>query len=442
MSEEIEKVISGDKRYVFPPQIEEIHYAGKWIVVSPLTANWIVLENYNQLAFFHLLYDYNLEEAIANSDAPEEDIQWVIIQLEARRFESLRTHLKQNYSSVHFYLTNACNMRCPHCYMSAGQPLEQELLPEDILNAIDALAEGGVESIVFSGGEPLLNNNFRDYVKRAHSVGMSVEVLSNGTLWTDELIDELASSLASVQISIDGFDEKSNSSIRGVSNFKKALNTVEKLIGHGIHTSIAMVPQWSNKLESKIPDYVRFAKNLIERYDDKLFDFSIVGEVWDGRNLKLSNEEKLQFKRIVSKIFREIYGDNSEDAPFVSYHKGGGIEENCAYGNLSIAANGDVYLCAQIQPLNPIGNIRTHSIEELLNISKEAKERSEISNLKPCSDCAIRYICGGDCRIKNFTYLNSGMIPKDNQMPERECAREYKESMYDLMIRTNQQIFQ
>lgn len=441
MSCSVEKEIPSDKKYSFPDGIEEIKYNGKWIVVSPITANWIVLDNDSQLSFLHLLYENNLEGALEYFNGSEEDAQWVVVQLEARHFENRETHLKQNASSVHFYLTNECNMRCPHCYMFAGAPLKNELNSNEICKAIDDIVSVGISSIVFSGGEPLLNPYFKEYVTYAYSKGLSVEVLSNGSLWTEQLIKELAPFLLSVQISIDGFDENSNSIIRGRGNLSKALNTVDLLLKNGVRTSEAMVPRWSEDLINEKDHYVDFIRSLLSKYQGYPFEFNVVGEVWDGRDFNLSNEDKNKFKSIVSHIFREVYGLDSEDYSFIKYHQEFGIEENCAYGNLTIAADGEVYLCAQIQPLHSIGNIRTCTINELFNKSKKAKEKSEISKLKPCSDCAIRYICGGDCRIKYFSYLDKGIIPNEHQIPERKCSREYKESMYDLMIRTNEYIF-
>ena len=439
-SKEVE--VSSQKRYDFPIEVREIHHDGKIIVVSPATACWIVLDNESQLQFFNLLRSHNLEESLSIFKGAEDDAMWVVTQLEARSFEKKETVNKQQESSAHIYLTNKCNMRCPHCYMFAGEKFSDELSDEEILQVIEGLAKGGVQSVVFSGGEPLLNVGLQAFVKKASALGMKVEILSNGTLWSQKLIDEISPYLDRVQISIDGFDETSNASVRGEGNFEKALSTVDTLLKKGVRVAVAMVPKWSETLERDAPEYVEFIKGLLGKYSDKLFDFNIVGDLWEGRNLKMSGDEQKLFKNIISGIFREIYGENSEDDSFIEFHRRLGIEENCAYGNLSIAANGDVFLCAQIHPLHPLGNIRTDSIEELLKLSDKAKSKSEVSQIQPCSECEIRYICGGDCRIKHFSVLNEGRIPSQTEIPTRECTREYKESMYDLMIRTNEYIFQ
>ncbi|MDL2212589.1 radical SAM protein [Bacteroides sp. OttesenSCG-928-D19] len=434
--------ISPDRRYNFPKDVVEISHDERVLIVSPLTANWIVLNNEEQLSFYRLLKDFTIEEALQHYQDEELDAQWVLIQLEARAFERLEVMKKQTKSSVHIYLTNNCNMRCPHCYMLAGERLEEELTRDEILSLLSGLSEHKIFSVVFSGGEPLLNPYIVEYATVAHNLGMEVEILTNGTLWTKEIIDKLASVVDSVQISIDGFDEESNSLVRGKGNFSKALYALDYLLDKGVPTSVAMVPKYSSSLPALTQNYINFAKSLIAKYADKPFSFNIVGEVWEGREMNLNQDEKIMLRQTVSKIFRGIYGDDSEDGSFIEFHRRFGIEENCAYGNLSISANGDVFLCAQIQPLNSIGNLRNVELSELLNISERAKEESEISKIQPCSQCAVRYICGGDCRIKYFTVFDKGEIPDASVQPTRDCSEEYRKSIYDLMIRTNEYIFQ
>jgi len=51
-------------------------------------------------------------------------------------------------------VTKACNLRCLHCYVNAGEKLENELSLEEIKSIIDQLAKLKVFSIFFTGGEP------------------------------------------------------------------------------------------------------------------------------------------------------------------------------------------------------------------------------------------------------------------------------------------------
>ena len=46
--------------------------------------------------------------------------------------ESYEIFEKKDEVSLHLYLTNACNLRCPHCYMNAGKTGDNELTYEEI----------------------------------------------------------------------------------------------------------------------------------------------------------------------------------------------------------------------------------------------------------------------------------------------------------------------
>ena len=81
------------------------------MIVSPLTANWIVLENEEQLNFFKLLQTNNLETALKSFKGNQKDAHAVVIQIEAKQFEKKDVR-PANYSGVmQFHLTNACNMK-------------------------------------------------------------------------------------------------------------------------------------------------------------------------------------------------------------------------------------------------------------------------------------------------------------------------------------------
>jgi Predicted Fe-S oxidoreductases len=80
---------------------------------------------------------------------------------------ALRSHLEgvgesmpyismDSLNDVTIYLTHACNLRCIHCYLSAGEPLGNELNVRDWLIILDKLRELGVRFVYLLGGEPML----------------------------------------------------------------------------------------------------------------------------------------------------------------------------------------------------------------------------------------------------------------------------------------------
>lgn len=56
-------------------------------------------------------------------------------------------------------LTKGCNLRCPHCYVNAGLPLENELTLKEIKSVIDQLAKLKVFYVFYTGGEPFIRKD-------------------------------------------------------------------------------------------------------------------------------------------------------------------------------------------------------------------------------------------------------------------------------------------
>ena len=84
--------------------------------------------------------------------------------------------------------TNTCNLKCKHCYQSAGKKLPDELSLSKRLNVIDQLAAEDVFSVAFSGGEPLMDKDLWPIIERTKKNAMHVSIATNGTLLMTLLI--------------------------------------------------------------------------------------------------------------------------------------------------------------------------------------------------------------------------------------------------------------
>ncbi|MCP5109881.1 MAG: radical SAM protein, partial [bacterium] len=77
-------------------------------------------------------------------------------------------------SLISWNLTRMCNLRCPHCYLSAGKKAEEELSTAECLGMMDEMQALGTEMIILTGGEPLLRKDIYDLAESAASRGMWV----------------------------------------------------------------------------------------------------------------------------------------------------------------------------------------------------------------------------------------------------------------------------
>jgi 12,18-didecarboxysiroheme deacetylase len=159
-------------------------------------------------------------------------------------------------------ITRACNLRCVHCYASAGtaQERDNELALEEVKRVIDDLADFGVPVILFSGGEPLLRPDLPQMVDYAAKKGIRTVISTNGTLLTEKMIrafDRI--DISYIGISLDGKEEV-NDRFRGVEGaFYMALEGIRRAKRAGIKVGIRFT---MNKRTSK---EIPFIFDLIEK---------------------------------------------------------------------------------------------------------------------------------------------------------------------------------
>lgn len=433
------------KKYCFPEDICIVHHGGAIIVISPETANWVVLENEEQLtALLCLKNGTSIENALKDENLSKDNISYVITQLEARRLCSKHPHrITKDNRCLHLYLTNRCNLSCPHCYMFSGKPNKNELSTAEILKLLTDyrdIANGA--KVTISGGEPSLHRDFEKIIIEADKLGLKTTLLTNGSLLDSEKIRLIAPHINSAQISIDGFSEESDSCIRGKGHFDKAIAAVEEFLNNGVETSIAVTPMLEllRKNETK---YADFASSLMERFSGKPFRVKFAEELSSGRMIRPTKEENEEYSKIVRSIQKKVYDVEYPLIEFVETMSNDVVLDNCMFGELAVASNGDVFLCPELGQLAPIANIRKTPFDAIYRKAKLVQEATSVYNLSPCNGCELRYICGGGCRIKEFpgikkTSFSSG---QDIYVAPRECNSTIKSHFYDMMIESNEYLY-
>lgn len=451
MFEEWEKVIMPKleldlkKVYKMPKFVIIKEVENCYLAIAVEQANWVLLKNKNQLEIFQLLSEgKSIAETIEIiDDGSSKDLQNVLIELEAKKFECEKVNYPQDHG-MYIYLTNQCNQRCHHCYMCAGEQKENELTTKEILKVIDGFSAGGGKVITFTGGEATLRPDFKEIVTAAKKSGCVVGLLSNGIAWPQEWMEWIKDVVDEVQISIDGFDAESYQHVRGVDTFARALDTVERLVNIGMRVTVAITPLLET-LISKEKDYIRFSNELIEKYKGKSFFVKFNTELMDGRSIHPTQEENDRYRESINQIKKScsLY---SELQGFAVDHRNNTIFHNCGYGGLTIASNGDIYFCNLIDQCACQGNVRNMNFEEVIAISQKAKELSNVNNLTPCRNCDLKYLCGGGCRVKNFRKLTGKIVMEKNNKDifkrDHVCTEAYKKHMYQLMIQANKLFYQ
>ena len=86
--------------------------------------------------------------------------------------------------SVHWTLTENCNLRCLHCYM-AKKPRYVTL--NDAEYIVPFIKEKGFLKITLSGGECMLNPDFTSIYKLLKRAGFLISIITNGTVFSAEI---------------------------------------------------------------------------------------------------------------------------------------------------------------------------------------------------------------------------------------------------------------
>lgn len=137
-------------------------------------------------------------------------------------------------------VTQACNLKCVHCYASATPGAgPDELTREEGFALLDDLRAFDVPAVLFSGGEPLYRPDTLDFLQYADSIGLRCTLSTNGVLIDDAMADRLTTvGLKYVGISIDGMREK-HDKLRGVQGaFDETIAAIDRCRKRGIRVGL------------------------------------------------------------------------------------------------------------------------------------------------------------------------------------------------------------
>jgi len=139
-------------------------------------------------------------------------------------------------SSVDFMLLGKCNLDCSFCF---GPQHEMPAIKTDLaIQTIKKLALNGVESVVFTGGEPTLINDLPKIIEAAKSAGLTTVLSTNGLLLekNDILLNDIVKDLDWISLPLDADLPKINEKMRtgltaeaGTKIFDAVLNLIPKI---------------------------------------------------------------------------------------------------------------------------------------------------------------------------------------------------------------------
>lgn len=411
MKQQSREISLGDILH-FPSDIQYIPYSGVILAIALETANWLVLKDKHSKEYLEALREGKTVGEVLNQikSSDERNVFLKLLSaIMARQFAGLdkvpNPIFVEGYKMLNIYLTNACNLSCTHCFMKAGKRLDHELQMEDWIRVLNEFADAGGTSITITGGEPLMYPGFKTILEVAKQKNLQTTVLTNGILWTDELINQLSALIAEVQISIDGVDDASNAKVRTAGVFDKLIDHVIRFSKNGVRVSVATT--FTDDNIDSADRYVELVNRINEATDKQVF-FKLTKKLLPGRKTNHTAEKNKIYEDRIRKI-EDLIDTNAKYEAFMDGHTPNLVAINCGFGGLSIAADGNVYYCNRVLEIPPQGNVQEHPLAYFLKKGEEAHLATGVDYSVPCKGCALRYICGGGCRIDEFDFKGQNL---------------------------------
>ncbi|UCC58939.1 MAG: radical SAM protein [Candidatus Bathyarchaeum sp.] len=346
--------------------------------------------------------------------------------------------------------THKCNLSCKHCYSDAGNLSKMELSTKEAMNVVDQIADFGVTSLAFSGGEPLMRKDFFEVAAHAVDSGLYVSLATNGTLLNPETVRKLKEiGINYVEVSLDGSDSKTHDLFRGKTGaFSQALQGLRNCVNEDLCTCLAVTATKNNLTE--IPSVLALAEDMgIKRFT--LFNFVPTGRGRDIIALDPSPQERedvLNFLRRklvegpklailttapqLARVALQSQPPTQDDMmiPF-AHMEAAKISKRakaladfiggCGAGRFycAISPEGNVQPCVFLPIV--VGNLKTERLKDIWLNSPVFKALRDRGNLKGrCGRCEFKFVCGG-CRARAYSYHN------DYLMSDPGCIRKLSE---------------
>jgi len=340
---------------------------------------------------------------------------------------------------VAWELTNRCNLSCRHCRAAdSGEKMPDELSTEEALALVGQIAEFAPLTLILSGGEPLVREDFLDIVRCAVDKGLRVAVATNGTLVDEKMAKTMKDEgVVRVSLSLDGVDAAAHDSLRGLDGaYEMLLVAAARLKAAGLPFQINTTVTLNNV--DQVPEIVALVPTLgaVEHHvfmfvptgrGEKMADESLGAERDEEVLHWLAEAQKTSPIHIqvtcaphYQRVLRQT-GCLTDGKGHGRKRGGGGATGGCLGGTAFafISAVGEVYPCGYL-PI-PAGDVRIMPFPEIWRTSSfflALRDRKRLEGR--CGACEYRRVCGG-CRAR--AYAVSGKVFGEEPFCTHEPAR-------------------
>jgi len=313
---------------------------------------------------------------------------------------------------VAWNLTRRCNLKCSHCYISAGPGLgaDGELSTDECQRITDEiLAINPAPMMILSGGEPLLRDDLAEIAGHAAKGGATVVVGTNGTLLTEARIDELMKAgVTGVAVSVDSLRPQYHDRFRrGADAFADTTAALERMRER--HLDFIVQASVTRGNAHELPAILDWSA------EQGAVSFNCYFLVPTGRAEKLAELDAEEHEALLGMLaeaearyrgtmmvrakcaphfIRKVH-QLSPDSPVLNYQ----TRCPCGIQYCRVTPEGTLTPCPYLP--ESAGDLRTQSFADIWNSAPLFTELRERKLGGKCGRCEYRMICGG-CRARAF----------------------------------------
>ena len=163
---------------------------------------------------------------------------------------------------LQFAITNICNAKCDFCGFAVDKfdpKKRRSVTLKEALDVIDIAVKNHIGYLLFVGGEPLVHKELRSMVRYCAESGIHPMICTNGSLWTEQNMRDLASDgLSSVIMSIDSEDIVKHEKNRGLPEVCRKIKHANAVFAElGIQTTASVTASKLINDYEKLPDFLK-----------------------------------------------------------------------------------------------------------------------------------------------------------------------------------------
>ncbi|MBP5249148.1 MAG: radical SAM protein [Lachnospiraceae bacterium] len=321
--------------------------------------------------------------------------------------------MKYNLRMCVWEITLACCFSCKYCGSGGGKARENELITEECLDVADQLKDLGCRRVSMIGGEVFMRRDWKQIVKRLTDHGIRVNIITNGYLFKNDLIQDLKEvSIESVSVSLDGpkaFHDK----YRQEGSFDRAVSAMEALLSAGIPVSVI------STLNSENAKHLEEMFSFLRKYTIYAWQLQACSPMGNAANMNV--DYRFDMGAVMNFVAAHMH-----EAPFamgvadnIGYfteHEGSvrgnmsgkAIFRGCSAGIASVGIDsvGNVRGCESMyDPVFTEGNLRKESLRTIWDDPKRFAYNRKFNKdmlTGKCAECELGEYCAGGCRSYNY----------------------------------------